>query len=139
MVNRNLVLFFLLIATAASAQVQLEVSVTNFRKAEGSIRVGLFNNSRDFLKRPVYGRVASATGDSVTVQFSDLPPGIYGISVIHDRNDNGELDTNIFGIPKEGFAFGNNAMGMFGPPSFEKASVEIGDKRIIQDLQLKHF
>lgn len=91
------------------------------------------------MKRPIYGKVASATADSVAVHFSDVPPGIYGISVIHDRNDNGELDTNIFGIPGEGFAFGNNAMGMFGPPSFEKASVKIGHSQIIQVLQLKHF
>lgn len=131
--------FLLFISTAASAQVQLQVSVTNIKKAEGSIRVGLFDNSRDFLKRPIHGKVASVTGDSVTVGFSGVSPGTYGISVIHDRNDNGELDTNIFGIPKEGFAFGNNAMGMFGPPSFEKASVKIGDARIIQVLQLKHF
>jgi uncharacterized protein (DUF2141 family) len=29
----------------------------------------------------------------------------YAIAVIHDENRNGELDTNMFGIPKEGYGF----------------------------------
>lgn len=132
-------LLLVVIATASSAQVQLEVTVTNLRKQEGSIRVGLFRNSQDFLKRPVYGKVAPAAGDSVTLHFSGVKRGVYGISVIHDINGNGKLDTNIIGIPKEGFAFGNNAVGMLGPPMFDKASVKIGDSKITQILELKHF
>jgi uncharacterized protein (DUF2141 family) len=37
--------------------------------------------------------------------FSDIKPGNYAIAVIHDENRNGELDTNMFGIPKEGYGF----------------------------------
>jgi uncharacterized protein (DUF2141 family) len=36
-------------------------------------------------------------------EFSDIKPGNYAIAVIHDENRNGELDTNMFGIPKEGW------------------------------------
>lgn len=129
----------LIAASAASAQGQLQVTVTHIRQAEGSLRVGLFKDKRDFLRQAAYGKVVSVTADSVTVSFAGVPPGVYGISVVHDRNGNGELDANLFGIPKEGFAFGNNAMSMFGPPSFEKASVKIGNSRIIQLLHLKHF
>jgi uncharacterized protein (DUF2141 family) len=37
-------------------------------------------------------------------EFSDIKPGNYAIAVIHDENRN-ELDTNMFGIPKEGYGF----------------------------------
>jgi uncharacterized protein (DUF2141 family) len=38
-------------------------------------------------------------------EFSDIKPGKYAIAVIHDENCNGELDTNMFGIPTEGYGF----------------------------------
>jgi uncharacterized protein (DUF2141 family) len=38
-------------------------------------------------------------------EFSDIKPGKYAIAVIHDENCNGKLDTNMFGIPKEGYGF----------------------------------
>jgi len=79
------------------------------------------------------------TTDTVAVVFENLEPGDYAVSVIHDRNNNGKLDTNRLGIPKEGFAFGNNAMGIFGPPSFENAKVSIRDKAVKQILNVKNF
>jgi uncharacterized protein (DUF2141 family) len=38
-------------------------------------------------------------------EFSDIKPGKYAIAVIHDENCNGELDSNLFGIPTEGYGF----------------------------------
>jgi uncharacterized protein (DUF2141 family) len=125
--------------TFASGQGKLEVKVKNIRAEKGNIRVGLFNNEKDFLQKAIEGKVIKATGTEVTVVFENLPKGDYAISVLHDENDNGEMDSNFVGIPKEGFAFGNNAMGMFGPPSFEKAKVTINEKSETQELDLKYM
>ena len=43
------------------------------------------------------------------------------------------------GIPKEGFAFGNNAMGTFGPPSFDKAKVTLKSNTEKQLIEMKYF
>lgn len=120
-------------------QGQFEVVVTGFKDREGSIRIGLFNEARHFLKKPIDSKVVPLSGDSAKAIFQNLPPGEYAVSVFHDHNGNEELDTNVLGIPKEGFAFGNNAMGMFGPPSFEKCSVVIRQSSVRQVLKLKHF
>jgi len=50
----------------------------------------------------------------------ELPPGAYALSLIHDENGNGRLDTRL-GIPREGFGFSNNPHIWFGPPSFSAA------------------
>lgn len=121
------------------AQAPLHVTVKGIKYSEGEIRVGLFADERDFLKKIIAGKTVVAKGDSVTVAFENLPPGAYAVSVFHDRNWNGKLDTNVLGIPKEGFAFGNNAMGLFGPPSFDKAKVTIDTTPVRQVLNLKHF
>lgn len=125
---------------AATAQGALEITIKNIRKVTGTVMVGLFDSDKNFPKRAVLGKVITLSGDSVTVEFTDLEPGSYAISVIHDENNNSKLDNGIFGIPKEGFAFGNNAMGMFGPPSFKDASIVIMEGHPVkQVLLLKYF
>jgi uncharacterized protein (DUF2141 family) len=138
-INPLLVSLFVLATSSAIAQNRIEVVVKNVKQQQGSIRIGLFNNEEDFLKKAVQGKVVKANATEVKVVFENLKAGDYAVSVIHDENDNGELDKNTFGIPKEGFAFGNNAMGMFGPPSFEKAKVSIGQSVTKQVIELKYF
>jgi uncharacterized protein (DUF2141 family) len=127
-------------SVSAMGQGGLEVTVKNIRQPKGNIRVGLFDKEDLFLKDAVVGKIVKASADEVTVVFENLKPGAYALSVIHDENENGELDSNMMGMPKEGFAFGNNAMGMFGPPSFEKAKLNIEDKKqVSQTINLKYL
>jgi uncharacterized protein (DUF2141 family) len=124
---------------AAVAQNTIEVTVKNIKEVKGSIRVGLFNSEASFLKTPVEGKIVKVAGEEVKVVFENLKPGEYAVSVIHDENDNGELDSNLVGIPKEGFAFGNNAVGMFGPPDFQKAKVKVDGQPIKQVINLNYM
>lgn len=117
----------------------IEVTVKNIKEQKGSIRIGLFTNENDFLKKAAAGKVVKASTTEIKVVFENLKAGDYAVSVIHDENENGELDTNAIGMPKEGFAFGNNAMGMFGPPSFDKAKVTVNTLPIKQIIELKYF
>jgi len=110
-----------LAAGATQAQSRLEVTVVNVKDTTGTIRVGIFKDEKTFLKDAFIGRVIKAAKGDITVVFENVPDGTYAVSVIHDENKNGEIDSNMIGIPKEGFAFSNDAMGMFGPPSFEKS------------------
>ncbi|WP_430815271.1 DUF2141 domain-containing protein [Carboxylicivirga sp. RSCT41] len=55
-----------------------------------------------------------------TITLGQLKAGNYAFKYFHDANENQELDTNLFGIPKEGYGFSNNAKSTFGPPAFEK-------------------
>jgi uncharacterized protein (DUF2141 family) len=142
--KRKFYMALAVILTSASActlaQGSLTVTVKNIKESKGNIRVGLFTSEEKFLKDAVEGKVVKATGTEVTVEFKNLKSGDYGLSVIHDENENGELDTNLIGMPKEGFAFGNNSMGTFGPPPFEKAKVSIKDKsNVTQSIDLKYL
>jgi uncharacterized protein (DUF2141 family) len=139
--NRNLLMVAVIIAMAfpTYAQVELTVTVTGIKENKGSIRVGLFKSENDFLKKAVYGEIVKATGQEVVVVFKNLPEGEYGVSVIHDENDNGELDSNFMGIPKEGFAFGNDAMGTFGPPSYNDAKIKVDSKNLTQRIKMRYM
>lgn len=124
----SLVVAALLIATAAVAA-DLEVSVAGLRSAEGNVRVALHQRA-DAAEFPdgdgVAGVFRPAEHDGVRVVFVDLPPGDYAVAVFHDADGDGELGTNILGIPNEGYAFSNGARGLIGPPSFDAAAITVG-------------
>lgn len=114
--------FLTVVGDLAAQNHSITVVVKNVKDAHGNVAVALFNNEKDFMKHRFDGKIIEAKPGEVQVVFENVPPGPYAISVMHDENQNNELDSNLIGIPKEGFGFSNNAMGAFGPPSFEKAS-----------------
>jgi uncharacterized protein (DUF2141 family) len=60
----------------------------------------------------------------VSYTFKDLEKGTYAIKLFHDVNNNGKMDTNMFGIPQEGYGFSNN-VGKFGEPDFIDAAFAV--------------
>ena len=73
----------------------------------------------------VEGLRAPAKAGTMRFVVADIAPGRYALSVFHDENDNGAFDTNLLGIPSEGYGFGNDSSAAFGPPSFEAAAVDV--------------
>jgi uncharacterized protein (DUF2141 family) len=129
---------FMVLGFSAFAQTKLTVTIDKIKGAKGSIRIGIFDSEDGFLKKPVDGKVVKIEGDHVTVSFDKLKPGTYAVSVIHDENDNAELDTKALGIPKEGVGFSNNVMGKFGPPTFEDASIKLATEKSLS-IDLKYM
>jgi uncharacterized protein (DUF2141 family) len=75
-----------------------------------------------------------------TLEFvvEKLDPGVYALVVFEDLNENGVLDQNKLGIPQEPLGFSKAKIGLFGPPSFKKASFEFPAENEIE-VQLKSF
>jgi len=78
-----------------------------------------------------------ATGDTAELLVPDVPAGEYAVAVFADSNENGKLDNNFFGIPKEPVGVSRNAKGRFGPPAFADAAFRVGDGVTSQTIQLK--
>lgn len=76
------------------------------------------------------------TNDTIEFVVEKLDPGVYALVVFEDLNENGLLDRNKLGIPQEPFGFSKAKMGLFGPPSFEKASFVFPQENPIE-VQLK--
>ncbi len=122
--NKKITLLAIVIFTSvfSFAQSTVEVVIKNIKGTTGNLRVALFNSEEQFLKTVYNGEIVKISGETMTVIFKDVPAGTYGASAVHDENANGKMDTGMMGIPKEGFGFSNDAMGMFGPPKFKEAS-----------------
>jgi uncharacterized protein (DUF2141 family) len=136
------ILLFIVFAVAINASEENTLSITfkNIKPAEGQLMVALCNSAENFEQRvnPYKDKLVPVTGSSVTVTFTGLPAGEYGVKTIHDKNSNTKMDTNLVGIPTEGFGFSNDVMGSMGPPKFKAAKFSVnGDKNI--SITLKYM
>ena len=108
---------------------ELAIDVHGVRSGDGRVYLAVHGPAtRDTFpsgEALVEGLRAPALPGTMRFVVEDLAPGRYALSAFHDENDNGELDTNLMGIPSEGYGFGNEASAAFGPPSFEAASVDV--------------
>lgn len=119
---------FLAAAIGASTLAQaadLTIDVANVRGSDGQVMVALYDGAGGFLKRPARSVGVPAAAGSTTVVIHDLAPGDYALAVYHDANGNGKMDTNLMGIPVEPFAFGREAQGHMGPPSFDEVKLAV--------------
>ncbi|WP_233095522.1 DUF2141 domain-containing protein [Shewanella putrefaciens] len=110
----------------------LTVDIDNIQVQTGALMVQLYANAEDYTsgKNPSASMIKPVTKTEHRLVFSDLADGQYALKVFHDENSNHSLDTNILGVPSEGYGFSNNA-GSFGPASFKDASFSLqGDTQI---------
>ena len=120
---------------------KIQVVLSGMQNVNGKINFALYNNSASFNDpSQVYkSMILNPTMSSITFELDSIPAGTYAFGVFHDENDNQQIDQNWLGIPTEGFAFSNNAMGSFGPPSFDQAKFNVlKSQKHVQTISL-HF
>jgi uncharacterized protein (DUF2141 family) len=116
-----------------------ELVIEGISEQKGEIRIAVFNSEKDYKDKenPVHTVVIPVEENSVTWTQDSLPFGTYAIAVYHDKNVNGELDSNLLGIPKEAYGFSNNARGRFGPASWEDAHFEVSSEESTMAIKVE--
>ncbi len=125
-------------ALAAPAQAgDVTVSIHEARSQSGQFQVALVD-ADGYAGRsgPVAAQRVAPAGAVTPVTFADLPAGRYALMVIHDENGNGTLDTNVIGMPVEGYGFSNNPRVM-RKPTFDEAAFEIGADALALDIAIR--
>ena len=118
----------------------LEIRITDIRAAEGSIMMQVVDSEAAFDDQaPAAAQlILPAREPDVALSIDALPPGDYAMRVFHDVDGNGELDTNLVGMPAEPWGFSNDASGSFGPPSWRDARFVLGADGAEQHIRLNH-
>lgn len=137
----------MLLNAAATAFAQapcpgIHVTILNIRNSTGTVACALFESPEGFpdeyLRSATNVMVIKIRKAQARCDFEDIPPGTYAMAVVHDENMNGELDTNWFGLPTEGYGFSNNARAVLSAPSFSDASFTY-DGRSIDLTMTLHY
>lgn len=116
---------------------EFRLSIEGINELKGEIRIAMFDSKEKYTKDPIHAIVIPV--DSTTIIWTQemLPFGEYAIAVYHDKNENGKIDTNFLGIPKEDYGFSNNARGRFGPASWQDSKFIVEDNFYSTSIKIK--
>ncbi len=129
-----------LAANAPASTAELDVKVERLRNEKGVLHLCLTREPAHF---PDCGKDPKAVKRSIAagsgaVRFTGLGPGGYALSVFHDENRNGKLDTFV-GIPREGFGFSQNPVVRFGPPRFDQVRFNLPGGFTPQSVRMQYL
>ena len=111
-------------AVVSAAEVNFEISGVNSN--QGKLYVQLFKGKENYQNaKPESAASVTARQGTNSISFNNLEQGEYALRFFHDENDDGEMATNLLGLPVEGYGFSNNAVPNFGPVSYEDIKFEV--------------
>lgn len=125
----------------AAAPASLAVHVEQLRNQRGLVRLCL---TRDPNRFPDCRSDPAAVGRSVPAHaaadmtIDGLTPGSYALSLLHDENGNGRLDT-LLKVPREGFGFSRNPAIRFGPPRFSEVRFTLSPGANRQTVRMRYL
>ena len=123
-----------LFGTVMPNTASIRVGVSQISQIKGTVKWALYDNEKVYEQRTpaVKSGSISVTGESLTWEVTGLTPGPYALAIYHDVNNNGVLDLNFLGVPKEPYAFSGTSSSKWLPPSFDKAAVQVAKNTLIK-------
>jgi len=128
----------MLLTSTYSQAGEVRVKVENLTPGKGKLYTSICKKQKFMNGRCDFEIIKKVNNEHETVIFNQLDHNQYAVSVFYDVNDNSELDTSIFGIPKEPTGVSNNVMGKKGPPKFEDAQITV-DNNTPMEITIKVF
>ena len=115
----------------------LSFHASGFTHNKGKAVIFLFRKSDAIPKSPFLTTSASIVNGNALITFPDLPYGEYAAILLHDENNNGEIDHS-FGIPSEPLGYTNNwTLSLFsGMPSFQKLKFQFSAISLLQNISI---
>jgi uncharacterized protein (DUF2141 family) len=116
----------------------LKINISGIRNSKGTIRLAFYNTSESFDKeKALFFRIEPKTtmvNGALNLSYSDLKPGVYGIAILDDENNDQKMDYG-WVLPKEGFGFSDYYHTSMSRPKFE--SFDFILKNEIKSIQIK--
>lgn len=119
----------------------LTVRVSNVQNDKGQIGCSLFKNRDGFpmdADKAVTRIFVKQKAGKATCIFKNVKAGTYAVSVMHDENKDGKMETSMVGRPKEWWGVSKNVPPeRFGPPKYEAASFPYSGEAKALDIKLR--
>ena len=130
----------LLLTSFTQNTCDLTVNITGLRNSDGHFMVSLWDKSTGFpddhfTKELVYKDVKSP---SFSFSLKGLPYGDYALAALHDENEDGEMEYNWVGMPKEGFAFSRNYNVTIRAPKWEESVIKLNSPKKTIEMKMQY-
>lgn len=140
-IQKIIVTIFLIFAAGSlRAQVSYTIRFENLSGKNGTLYIGWYDKAEGFREpgSAVIQKKVDVEGSKYAeVLFENVKPGIYAVAVFFDTDNDGKLDTNLLGIPKERYGFSNNVYPTFRAANFKEASFPVNDNNRRQTIRLR--
>lgn len=120
----------------------LSIEISGIRNDKGVLQVGVFMSQESFREeKPEYEFTQLKRGveNGRIVLRTELPEGKYGISVLDDENDDGRMNYNILGIPREGFGFSDYTHRGMKKPRFDNFSFDLRPEKNTVKVKMRYM
>jgi uncharacterized protein (DUF2141 family) len=117
----------------------ITVLIGPLRNSKGHLLISLFNSADKFpddASGAVKSKKVKVDKTNQKIIFDNVPFGEYAIVFLHDENDSGDMDTNMMGIPQEGYGASNNAVNTFSAPKYKEAKFRLSSTNTTQSLKV---
>ncbi|AVH65668.1 MULTISPECIES: DUF2141 domain-containing protein [unclassified Nostoc] len=121
---------------------KLTVEIDGLKNKQGQVCASIFASSEGFpsdRNRGLQKQCIKINNTPLPITFENLKAGSYAVAVFHDQNNDRILNTNVFGIPKEGFGFSRNPEIRTGAPKFSEAAFLVAGPETNIQIRLRYF
>lgn len=115
--------------------VTITVVFDNLISDQGKVGASLFNEATFMRAAPLQAVEGTPENKTLSLTIKNVVPGEYGLITLHDFNENGRMDFESNGMPKEPYGTSNNVMSM-GPPSFTDAKFTVGKEDLTLHIKM---
>lgn len=118
--------------------VTIQVDVSGLSSSRGVVECVLWSSAEGFPRDTTHGREkvnVPVVEGRATCSFT-AQPGTFAITLMHDENENGVMDTNFLGIPIERYGFSKNPRPFLRAPTFKEAAFEVGTAPVNLDVKV---
>lgn len=121
----------------------IKLEIDSFRTLNGSVEVKIFENQEGFDKdiavmHKVFNKQQCLDKGVFKAELL-LPPGTYGLAIFDDENQDGEMNYNLVGMPKEGFGFSNYYHTGLTRPRFSEFSFTHNKSGKVLKIKIKYM
>ena len=128
---------------AIPAKGTVVVEATGMKNDTGQVMVLVFDSDDTWMGGPKKTfKIANGVikGGRSIVRMENMPPGTYGVLVIHDENKDDDLETTWYGKPTEGVGASRNAHHHDTPPKFKRSKFTLGaDGGVMTSIKIAYL
>lgn len=120
---------------------EIDLLLLGFRSPDGHAVVSLYSDTKGFpdqVDKSLLTQVVDIDADRASVRLGPLAWGRYAISVLHDENDDGRMNSSWLGTPREGFGFSGYPEYRFGQPDYQETAFLLATERLDMTIKIRY-
>ncbi len=139
---RFILLFISLCFSTVLFSQTLKINITGLRNNLGEVWIGFYTTDEAFDKeQPLFFKRESkekTKASVLSIAYTGIKPGVYGIAFMDDENNNGKMDYGVF-LPKEGFGFSNYYHTGLTKPKLKKFSFVVKEGTTSVEIKVRYL